>query len=79
MTDLSLRDRRAAIEHLQRLADTLAQASNWLDTYENDPGASKACLLTEEAWKAVTAACWSLERPVRTKPSGWLADGPQQG
>ncbi len=35
---LSLRDRRAAVEHLQCLADELAQASNWLDDDGNDPG-----------------------------------------
>lgn len=79
---LTLRDRRAAVEHLQRLSDELAQASNWLDGFEDDPEASKACLLLEESWKCAAAACWSLSRPVRIRPGSWLGSGqqrPQQG
>ena len=49
MSDLTLRSRRAAIEGLQRLSDELAQASTWLDGFEDDQEASKACLLLEEA------------------------------
>jgi hypothetical protein len=83
MSDLTLRSRRAAIEGLQRLSDELAQASTWLDGFEDDQEASKACLLLEEAWKCTAAAAWSLSRAVRVRPGGWLAaDGqqrPQQG
>lgn len=65
---LSLRDRRAAVEHLQRLADE-----------PSEHGALKACLLLEEAWKSVTAACWSLSRAARTRPEGWLGSGSPGG
>jgi hypothetical protein len=78
MPELDLRRRRSAVEHLQRLSDQLAQASTWLDDFEDDQGAVKACLLLEEAWKSVAAAAWSLERAARTRPAGWLAADGQQ-
>lgn len=78
MAEMTLRGCRAAVEGLRALADKLAEASIWLDDFEDDPGAQKACLLTEEAWKCIAAAAWSLERVTRTRPGGWLAANGQR-
>jgi hypothetical protein len=58
------------------LADELGQISTWLAGF--GPGEDKASIMIECAWKDAAAAAWTLERPVRTRPEGWLGNGQQR-
>lgn len=70
---LSAADRWQVLDALEQITDELAQISSWLTGMDED----RAAIELEAAWQATAAAGWVLDRPVRTKPVGWLtaADG----
>jgi hypothetical protein len=68
---LSRADRQLVIERLEQISDELGQISTWLTGLDQD----RAAIELEQAWQAVAAAGWLLQRPARTRPEGWLGDG----
>jgi hypothetical protein len=56
------------LDRLEQLTDELGQISTWLTGLDED----RAAIELEQAWQATAAAAWVLQRPVRTRPEGWL-------
>lgn len=65
MADLTLRDRRAALDRLDQIARELSDIATWLGMLDQD----HASIRVECAARDAEAACWQLETPTRLRLS----------
>jgi hypothetical protein len=68
--ELTRRDRLAATERFDDLADEIAQMSRWLDRIGGD--ADKASVLLECAARDLRAAAWVIRPADHSRPPGYL-------
>jgi hypothetical protein len=62
---LTLRDRRQVLDHLDTIAAELTKIANWLTLLDQDHEAVRV----ECAARDLEAACWQLSTPVRLRLS----------
>jgi hypothetical protein len=63
-SQLTVRDRLAALDHLEQTARYLNRLAAWL----GEQGCETESDMTNESAKGLLAACWFLSRPIRAQP-----------